>query len=88
MRRIVLSLSSIVAVAVTFLTAAPSAFAMRITPTSGYGPSVTASSVAHHAGLASWEISLMVVAGVLLAVTLLTVAILRSRRSVPTPGVA
>jgi len=41
MRRIVLSLSSIVAVAVTFLTAAPSAFAMRINPTSGDGPSVT-----------------------------------------------
>ncbi len=87
MRRIVLSLSSIVAVAVAYLTAAPAAFAMRVAPPSGGDPSVTASSVAHHAGLASWEISLIVVGAVLLAVTLLTTAIRLSRRSVPTPAV-
>jgi hypothetical protein len=87
MRRIVLSLSSILAMAVAYLTAAPAAFAMRLTPPSGGATSVTASNVAHHAGLAWWEISLIVVAAVLLAITVLATAIRSSRRSVPTAAV-
>jgi hypothetical protein len=85
MRRIVVSLSSIVALAVAYLTAVPAAFAMTLTPPSGGDASLTASNVAHHAGLASWEISLIVTGAVLLTTTLLTTAIRAYRRSVPTP---
>jgi hypothetical protein len=87
MRRIVVSLSSIVAVAVAYIIAVPAAFAMTLTPPSGGDISVTASNVAHHAGLASWEISLIVVGAVLLTATLLTTAIRAYRHSVPTPAV-
>ncbi len=87
MRRIVISLSSMVAMAVALLTAAPAAFAMRLAPPSGGVVTVAASGVAHHGGLASWEISLIVVAGVFVAATLLATAVRSSRRSVPTPAV-
>ena len=58
MRRLAISLSGLVALAVAFLTTAPAAFAMRLAPPDGGGAPVTASRVVHHhGGLGFWQVS-------------------------------
>jgi hypothetical protein len=80
-RRIVISVWSLVAVAVAFLCAAPAAFATTIAPAGG-GTPVKASGVGHHSGLTSWEVLLVVAAGVVLVAAVGAVVFWLSRRSV------
>jgi amino acid transporter len=81
MRRFVISLSALGALAVAFLTASPAAFATRV-PVGGGAPSrVTA---VHHSGLGFWPGSLLVIAGVVVLIAAVVAAVLRmSRRSAP-----
>ena len=58
MRRLIVSMSTLVAAVVTMATAAPAAFATRLDPAGG--SSATLQST--HSGLPGWEIALIVVA--------------------------
>ena len=64
MRRILVSLSTLVAAVVAMATSAPAAFAMRVTPTGD--ASGTPARLAGHSGLATWEIVLIAAAAGLL----------------------
>jgi hypothetical protein len=63
MRRILISLSSLFAVAAAFLSSGSAAFAMRVDPLGGSSVNV-APAVHHPTGLALWQVGLIVVAGV------------------------
>jgi membrane protein implicated in regulation of membrane protease activity len=89
MRRILISLSSLVAVTAAFLSTGTAAFAMRVSPPSQDGSAVRAASVVHHsAGLDPWQIALITVAGliVLAAVAVAARFSRTSRRHSPTPA--
>jgi hypothetical protein len=88
MRRIILSLSSLLAVAAAIVSAAPAAFAMRVTPPGGASPVDVAPAVHHSAGLAPWQIALIVIASVvILAAALLCAHLARtSRRPASSPA--
>ena len=89
MRRFAISLSGLVAVAITFVTIAPAAFAMRVAPADGGGTPLTASRVVHHAGLGFWEVSLIVIAAVMVATAAVGAAVIRgSRRSAPAAAIS
>jgi hypothetical protein len=89
MRRIAISLSGLLALAVAFLTAAPAAFAMKVAPPAGGSRTFTASQVAHHAGLSFWAVSLIVLAGVVaLSVAIGAAVISSSRRSPATAAIS
>jgi hypothetical protein len=79
MRRIVLSISGLVATITVFLAAAPTAFAMRVAPASGNDVSPAVAPATHHAALNSWELGLIVAAGVVLVVAA-AIAICRAAR--------
>ena len=58
MRRLIVSLSTLVAAVVTMATAAPAAFAMRVDPAGGTSGTVQSST----SGLATWEIAVITLA--------------------------
>ena len=58
MRRLIVSLSTLVAAVVTMATAAPAAFAMRIDPAGGSSSTLQSTG----SGLATWEIALITLA--------------------------
>jgi hypothetical protein len=90
MRRIILSLSSLFAVAAALVSAAPAAFAMRTAPLGGGSPVEIAPAVHHSGGLAPWQIALIVIASVIIvaAAFLLTRVVRTSRRSASSPATA
>lgn len=69
-RRIAISIFGVVTVTAMALSAAPSAFAMRVMPVSGGDPGPAVSSSPHHQGLSGWQISLLVAGAILLLVAL------------------
>jgi hypothetical protein len=75
MRRIIVSLSGLIAIAAALVSWAPSAFAMRVGPSMGGSPVDVAPAVHHSAGLAPWQIALIAVAGVIIG----SAALLRAR---------
>lgn len=84
MRRLIVSLSTLVATVVTMATAAPAAFAMRVDPAGGSSATVQST----HSGLATWEIALITVAATM-AVVVVTAFVsgLRRRHSLrPLPS--
>ena len=100
MRRILISLSSLIAVTAAFLSTATAAFAVHVNPPAldgGGGPAVpvTARTVVHHSsGLAPWQVAVIIVAGLLVLgataiasrVVMGTRAGTASRRHLPTPA--
>ena len=74
MRRIFISLSSLFAVTVAFLSTASAAFAMRLAPPEG-SPTTAASAAHHSSGLSLGQVALIAVASVLV----LTAAALGAR---------
>jgi hypothetical protein len=88
MRRIVLGLSSLMAVFVSFLATGSPAFAMRVAPPGG-GSSANFTPVVHHAaGLRAWQVAAIVIAAlvVLGAVTVGGAFVRVSHRATPTPA--
>jgi len=57
MRRLIVSMSTLVAAVVAMATAAPAAFAMRVDPAGGASATVQST----HSGIAGWEIALITV---------------------------
>jgi hypothetical protein len=90
MRRIILTLSSLFALAAALVGAAPAAFAMKTTPLGGGSPVDIAPAVHHSAGLAPWQIALVVVASMIIvaAALLLTRLVRSSRRPTSSPATA
>jgi len=89
MRRIIMSLSSLFAVAVALVSAAPAAFAMRVGPTGGGSPVDVAPAVHHSNGLATWQVALIAMAIVVIAAALLTARLVRtSHRPASSPATA
>ncbi len=88
MRRIILSLSSLFAVTAALVSAAPAAFAMRTTPLGGGSPVDVAPAVHHPAGLAPWQVALIVIASVVIvaAALLLTRLVRTSRHPASSPA--
>jgi hypothetical protein len=89
MRRIVVSLSGLIAAAVAFLTAVPGAYAMRVRATAGGGgaSSVTRLPLTHQSGLGLWPISLIVIGGVVVLTVALGSLLFRgSRRTMALPA--
>ena len=67
MRRITLCLSSFIVLSVAFLATGSPAFAVRVATPDGVGPA-SSSAVAHHAaGMGTWEVALIVIAGLVVA---------------------
>jgi hypothetical protein len=86
MRRIIMSLSSLFAVAVALVSAAPAAFAMRVGPTGGGSPVDVAPAVHHSNGLAMWQVALIAMA---IVAALLTARLVRtSHRPASSPATA
>jgi hypothetical protein len=83
MRRIAVSLSGLLALAVAFLTAAPAAFAMKVAPPAGGSRPFAASQVAHHGGLSFWTVSLLVIAGLVALSVAVGAAVIKSSRRSP-----
>jgi hypothetical protein len=89
MRRIAISSSGLLALAITFLTTTPAAFAMRVIPPDGASTPVTTSRVVHQAGLGFWQVSLIVIASaVVLSVAVWALVIRGSRRSAPSAAIS
>ena len=89
MRRIVLGLSSLMALFASFLAPGSAAFAMRVAPPVG-GPSANFSPVVHHAaGLRAWQVAVIVIASLVVvgAATVGGAFVRVSHRAAPTPAV-
>lgn len=88
MRRILISLSSFVAVTAAFLANGTAAFAMRVSPPAGGSRANTASVVHHSVGLDPWQVALISVAGLIVLGAAAMVARFGrgSRRHSPTPA--
>jgi hypothetical protein len=86
MRRIIVSLSSLFALAATLVTAAPGAFATRVTPMGGGSPVDAAPAVHHSGGLAPWQIVLIAIASVVIVAAALVVARLARTAHRPAPS--
>jgi hypothetical protein len=88
MRRIVLSLSSLFVVAAAVVSAAPAAFAVRVTPLGGASPVDVAPAVHHSGGLTPWQLALIAIGSVVIvAVALLCARLVRaSRRPASSPA--
>ncbi len=81
MRRIILSLLSLLALAAALVSAAPAAFAMRATPPGGASAVYVAPAVHHAAGLAPWQIALIAIASlVIVAAAVLGARLVRTSR--------
>ena len=74
MRRIIVSLSSLFALAAALVSTAPAAFAMRVAPVGGGSPDGVAPAVHHAAGLAPWQVILIAIASVIIVGTALLCA--------------
>jgi hypothetical protein len=88
MRRVVLWLSSLLAVTGSFLATGSPAFAMRVAPPAG-GASASFAPVVHHpAGLSAWQVAAIVIASLVVvgAVTAGGALFRASRRPIPTPA--
>jgi hypothetical protein len=88
MRRIVLGISSLMALFASFLASESAAFGMRVRPQIG-GPSAKFSPVVHHAsGLTAWQIAVIVIASlVVVGVATVRAASTRMRhRAAPMPA--
>jgi hypothetical protein len=88
MRRIIVSLSSLLVAAAVLVTAAPAAFAMRLHPLGGDSPGHVAPAVHHPVALAPWQDALIAIASLLILAAALVLAHLvrRSHRTAPTPA--
>jgi hypothetical protein len=86
MRRLATTAVGLITISVAFLFSAPAAFAVRVIPP-GDTSSVPVTRTAHHTGLYPWQITLIIVAGVLLIAAATAVVVRVSRRSVPRPAV-
>ena len=81
MRRIILSLFSLFALAAALVSAAPAAFAMKIGPPAGGSPVDVAPAVHHSAGLAPWQFALIAIASlVIVAAAVLGARLVRTSR--------
>lgn len=88
MRRILTSLSVILAAVATTAVSAPAAFAMRVVgPTDGSPGSSFSATAAHgHAGLPGWEIAVIVVGAAIVLLAAATLASFSRRRRVLRPA--
>jgi hypothetical protein len=89
MRRVLISLSSLIAVTAAFLSTSTAAFAMRVSPPPQDGSAVNVTSVVHHsAGLDPWQVALISVVSliVLVAATMAVRFAWASRRHSATPA--
>ena len=82
MRRILISLSTMVAAAVAMALSTPAAFAIRAIPPSGgtVSPTRAALLVHSHSGLASWELALIAIGAALFLVAATSVVVVSRRR--------
>ena len=78
MRRFVVLVSSLFAIAAALVSGGSSAFAMRVAPPAGGSPVNVVPVVHHSAGLEAWQVALITVAGV--AVLILAVLAARLMR--------
>ena len=80
--------SAFLPLAAALVSAAPAAFAMRVTPPGGASPLYVAPAVHHAAGLAPWQIALIAIASlVIVAAALLCARRVRtSRRPASSPA--
>jgi hypothetical protein len=88
MHRVAVSLSGLLALSAAFLATGSPAFAMRVAPVGG-GPSANFAPVVHHAaGLSSWQVAAIVIAGVVVMVAAMlgTMLIRSSRRIASAPA--
>ncbi len=88
MRRILISVSSLIAATAAFLTSSTAAFAMRVSPPDG-GSRVNAASVVHHStGLEPWQVALIGVAGLIMlgAAAMVAPLVRAARRHSATPA--
>lgn len=87
MRRVLTSLSMILAAVFTTAVSAPAAFAMRVVGPSGGAPGSSYATSAHgNAGLAGWEMALIVVGAAIVLFAVATLASYSRRRRVLRPA--
>jgi hypothetical protein len=88
MRRILVSLSFLLAAIAGFVSTGPAAFAMRVAPPAGGSPVNVVPVVHHSGGLAIWQVALIAIASVvLMAGAVLGARLMRvSRRPASTPA--
>jgi hypothetical protein len=87
MRRILISLSSLIAVIAAFLSTSTAAFAMQVTPPDAGSPVNSVTAVHHSAGLDPWLVALIGVAGLIVGAVAMTARFARaSRRHSATPA--
>jgi hypothetical protein len=89
MRRIAVSLSTLLALAATFLATGSPAFAMQVSPPAGGDPGTVPPVVHHSAGFPVWAVAAIVVAALVVAgVVGLAMFIRSSRRTTAAPAAA
>lgn len=88
MRRVLTSLSMILAVVVASAVSVPAAFAVRVVGPSGAAPSRVAATIHGHGGLAGWEIAVIVVGAAIILFAASTLVTFSRRRRILRPAAA